>query len=93
MQLLTLPVFVVLLSSGTPSHESFDDIQCLAQLIGLHLGIDEPLPGAKIAKGGKRNQNTAAESMANYLEVKSLAWHQRRHRIGTLQNAMWKRVW
>lgn len=36
--------------SGTPRHGNFNDICSLAELLGVHLGIDEVLPGVKINK-------------------------------------------
>lgn len=68
--------------SGTPRHESFDDIKCLANLMNIHVGIDETVPGAKIGKGVRGNEKTAAECMAQFLEVKSIHWHNRRRVIG-----------
>jgi SNF2-related domain len=63
--------------SGTPKHETFDDIKCLANLLNVHLGIDEVLPGSKVTKS---SESTAAEDMSQFLEVKSLQWHERRHK-------------
>jgi SNF2-related domain len=68
--------------SGTPRHESFDDIKCLANLMNVHIGIDETMPGSKVGKSVRGNEKTAAECMAQFLEVKSIHWHNRRRGIG-----------
>ena len=67
--------------SGTPSHESFDDIKCLAKLLNIHLGVEELLPGSE---NGSRsnNERTGAENMSQFLENKSIQWHERRRVIG-----------
>lgn len=36
--------------SGTPNHSNFNDICFLSELLGVHLGIDELLPGVKMSK-------------------------------------------
>lgn len=64
--------------SGTPRHENFDDISLLAKLLGVHLGVDEALPGKKVGKSGKGNESTGAENMSQFLETKSHHWHQNR---------------
>lgn len=66
--------------SGTPQHRNFDDIRFLADLLGIHLGVPELLPGMKLGRpsgGGKGN--TGLENMSQYLEVRSIQWHERRH--------------
>lgn len=66
--------------SGTPPHENFNDIQSLASLLGIHLGIEEVLPGTKPTKRGSANrERTGLESMSHYLELRSVQWHERRH--------------
>lgn len=71
--------------SATPPHETFDDIKSLASLMGIHLGINEPLPGVLSKKrgGSKEDQETSAsEKFSSLLEVRSMQWHERRHRLG-----------
>jgi hypothetical protein len=68
--------------SGTPKHENFNDIQTLATLLGVHLGVDEPLPGTKLKKtpaAGK--ERTGLESLSLYMDLKSMQWHERRHSL------------
>ena len=66
--------------SGTPSHESFGDIKCLAKLMNIHLGVNEALPGSE--KDSRSNkEKTGAESMSQFLESKSMQWHERRRVI------------
>ena len=61
--------------SGTPPHANFKDVQTLADLLGVHLGCDDVLPGTKLNAKGKTN----AEKFATLLENRSLQWHQGRH--------------
>lgn len=63
--------------SGTPRHEQFDDIERLASLLGVHLGVDEPLPGTKIGRV-RASEKTGAECMSQFLEEHSMHWHERR---------------
>jgi SNF2-related domain len=66
--------------SGTPKHANFNDISNLAALLGVHLGVDEVLPGVKLNKKYLTdNENTGLESLSHYLESRSLHWHLRRH--------------
>mmetsp|Transcript_5343 Transcript_5343/g.5881 ORF Transcript_5343/g.5881 Transcript_5343/m.5881 type:complete len:626 (-) Transcript_5343:87-1964(-) len=66
--------------SGTPCHESFDDIKCLAKLLNIHLGVDESLPGS--GKDSRSdNERTGSENMSQFLENKSIQWHERRRVI------------
>jgi hypothetical protein len=66
--------------SGTPSHESFGDIKCLAKLMNIHLGVNEALPGSE-KDYRSNNEKTGAESMSQFLENKSMQWHERRRVI------------
>jgi SNF2 family DNA or RNA helicase len=69
--------------SGTPRHGNFNDIQRLASLLGTHLGVDESLPGAKFTKVRQvGKETTGLESLSHFLEVRSMQWHERRHRLG-----------
>lgn len=61
-----------------PVAQTFDDIKLLSNLLNVHLGIDEALPGTKNRGKLKGNENTAAECFANFMEVKSIQWHERR---------------
>lgn len=69
--------------SGTPPHASFDDIQSLAGLLRIHLGVDDVLPFAKVGGRGKRSEQerTGLENLSLFLEVHSMQWHERRHVI------------
>ena len=68
--------------SGTPKHANFNDISNLAALLGVHLGIDEVLPGVKLNKKYLSiNDNSGLESLSHYLESRSLQWHFRRHTL------------
>jgi SNF2 family DNA or RNA helicase len=68
--------------SGTPKHANFNDISTLAALLGVHLGIDEVLPGVKLNKKYlTNNNNSGLESLSHYLESRSVQWHFRRHKL------------
>jgi SNF2-related domain len=68
--------------SGTPKHANFNDINSLSALLGVHLGVDEVLPGVKLNKKYMtENENTGLESLSHYLESRSLQWHFRRHNL------------
>lgn len=69
--------------SGTPKHADFNDISSLAWLLGVHLGVDEVLPGVKLNKKYLTdNETTGLESLSHYLESRSIQWHHRRHQLG-----------
>lgn len=57
--------------SGTPKHSNFNDINGLAGLLGVQLGIDEVLPGAKLSKA-QLSESTGLESLSSYLESRSM---------------------
>lgn len=70
--------------SGTPPHGSFDDIKSLADILGVHLGIDETLPGMKVRTTQGRQtakETTNLEDMSHFLDKRSGSWHERRHRL------------
>lgn len=67
--------------SGTPPHETFNDVQGLATLLGIHLGIDDQLPGKVERRGRRTNDLAESEKFSNLLEVRSMQWHERRHRV------------
>lgn len=67
------------LLSGTPNHSNFADVRSLAGLLGIHLGVDEPVPGTKMSKKDNA-ESTGLEAMANFAETQSFYWHERRHR-------------
>lgn len=70
--------------SGTPSHATFRDVQDLAALLGVHLGVDETIPGTKLGGRGRRafgRESTGLESLSVYLETRSMQWHEHRHEI------------
>ena len=69
--------------SGTPKHADFNDISSLASLLGVHLGVDEVLPGVKLNKKYLTDKETTGlESLSHYLESRSFQWHLRRHKLG-----------
>jgi hypothetical protein len=64
--------------SGTPPHQNFDDVQTLADLLCIQLGVKELLPGSKLSKRGGSEQS-GLERLSDYLETRTMAWHERRH--------------
>ena len=68
--------------SGTPPHESFNDVSSLARLLGIHLGV----PDSGQNKGGRGSGRSKAdkdktnmEKFSDMLDLKSTQWHMRRH--------------
>lgn len=71
--------------SGTPPHANFKDVQSLAGLLGIHLGVDDILPdeSLKIKKGSnEEKQKSGLEKFSSLLEIRSMQWHERRHQVG-----------
>jgi len=70
------------LLSGTPKHGDFNDVSTLADLLGVHLGVAEDLPGTKIsAKYLAEKEATGLEKLSSFLESRSMQWHSRRHAL------------
>jgi hypothetical protein len=70
--------------SGTPPHANFKDVQSLAGLLGIHLGVDDILPNEslKVKKGtNEEKQKSGLEKFQSLLEIRSMQWHERRHQI------------
>lgn len=67
--------------SGTPPHENFTDVQSLAKLLGIHLGVNEGLPNKKLAK---RSEESGLDKFTELLEMRSIQWHERRHKQAQL---------
>ena len=67
--------------SGTPPTANFHDIKGMAQLLGVHLGVDEAaVSDSKQFKQLQRDM-TASERFQARMEVRTAAWHSRRHRL------------
>ncbi|GMI05451.1 hypothetical protein TrVE_jg4580 [Triparma verrucosa] len=72
--------------SGTPPHENFDDVESLAKLLGIHLGIPDVLPAANGARAGRgkkasEKDKTSMEKFSDMMDLKSVQWHERRHEL------------
>jgi hypothetical protein len=70
--------------SGTPPHANFKDVQSLAGLLGIHLGVDDILPNEslKVKRGtNEEKQKSGLEKFSSLLEIRSMQWHERRHQI------------
>ncbi|KAJ3042657.1 hypothetical protein HDV00_006936 [Rhizophlyctis rosea] len=69
--------------SGTPPLHDFTAVKSMAVFLRVHLGIDDdaPLEG----RGRKNNTDkTDAEQFHAYREVRSAAWHARRHQVAQM---------
>jgi hypothetical protein len=63
-----------------PKHATFNDVQILSNLLGIHLGVNEALPGEKVSKKWlAEKETTGLESLSHFLENRSVQWHERRH--------------
>ena len=71
--------------SGTPPHDHFNDVESLARLLGIHLGVDDVLPsqnGGKAKRGASKDKDkTSMEKFSDMMDLKSVQWHQRRHEL------------
>jgi hypothetical protein len=66
--------------SGTPPHENVIDVQNLAKLLGVHLGVyDAALPGTKLKR--RSIEESGLEKLSSFLEQRSLQWHECRHEV------------
>ena len=67
--------------SGTPPSGSFQDIKGIASLLGIYLGVDEAQAIASDSKEFKALQKdmTPSEKFQARMEVRTAAWHERRH--------------
>ncbi|KAJ3021731.1 hypothetical protein HKX48_007900 [Thoreauomyces humboldtii] len=67
--------------SGTPPHEHFGQIKGIAAFLGINLGIDEH-PATK--KEENAAQATSTETFLSFREIRSPAWHARRHEVAQI---------
>ncbi|KAI9675585.1 MAG: hypothetical protein M1817_000951 [Caeruleum heppii] len=69
--------------SGTPPLGDFADVKTIASFLGVNLGVDDEAVGATKAQNIRSIQKdrTAAEQFQAFRQVKSPAWHQRRHEV------------
>ena len=67
--------------SGTPAHKTFNDVQVLGKLLGVHLGVDEVPLGNKVSKRTLSTETTGLENLSHYLDVRTTQWHERRHQL------------
>ncbi|KAI5478763.1 hypothetical protein MNV49_004589 [Pseudohyphozyma bogoriensis] len=66
--------------SGTPPLKSFNEIRTIADLLHVHLGVDDEHRDVK----SKGNESTAAELFHSFRDVHTKAWHTRRDEIAQL---------
>ena len=69
--------------SGTPPSGSFQDIKGIASLLGIYLGVNEAQAVASDSKEFKALQKdmTPSEKFQARMEVRTAAWHERRHHL------------
>eukprot|EP00656_Telonema_subtile_P051714 TRINITY_DN7029_c0_g1_i2.p1 TRINITY_DN7029_c0_g1~~TRINITY_DN7029_c0_g1_i2.p1 ORF type:complete len:486 (-),score=177.86 TRINITY_DN7029_c0_g1_i2:127-1584(-) len=70
--------------SGTTPHQDFAEVAYLAQLLGVHLGVDEQLLGKNVNArkvSAENREKTALELFSTMLTVHSPQWHLRRHEV------------
>mmetsp|Transcript_22634 Transcript_22634/g.62827 ORF Transcript_22634/g.62827 Transcript_22634/m.62827 type:complete len:2149 (-) Transcript_22634:730-7176(-) len=61
--------------SGTPPHETFDNVKGIAGFLGIHLGSNDGKPVFTKA------EQTKAQTFQFYRDVHTQAWHARRHTL------------
>lgn len=67
--------------SGTPPLDDFADVKTISVFLGIHLGIDD---GSVVKKENMKKierEKTAVEKFNSFREVRSAAWHERRHQV------------
>lgn len=67
--------------SGTPPLDDFADVKTISVFLGIHLGIDD---GAAVKRENMKKiekEKTAVEKFNSFREVRTPAWHQRRHQV------------
>jgi len=69
--------------SGTPPTAGFQDVKSIAALMGIHLGVDESQAQKSDSREFKALQKemTASERFQARIELRTSAWHARRHTV------------
>ncbi|KAF8446480.1 hypothetical protein BGX38DRAFT_1271075 [Terfezia claveryi] len=70
--------------SGTPPLDDFADVKTISVFLGIHLGIDD---GAAVKRENMKKiekEKTAVEKFNSFREVRSPAWHERRHAVAQI---------
>ena len=69
---------------GSLPHANFKDVQSLADLLGIHLGVDDILPNEslKIKKGSnEEKQKSGLEKFSSLLKIRLMQWHDCCHQV------------
>ncbi|KAK4048042.1 hypothetical protein OIO90_005943 [Microbotryomycetes sp. JL221] len=64
--------------SGTPPLKSFAEIKTIANLLHVHLGIDDDSEGSTASRDARSKEKTAAEQFHSFRDVHTAGWHRRR---------------
>ncbi|KAM0792935.1 hypothetical protein ACM66B_002694 [Microbotryomycetes sp. NB124-2] len=64
--------------SGTPPLKSFGEIKTIANLLHVHLGVDDDSEGGGAARS---KEKTAAEQFHSFRDVHTAGWHRRRDEV------------
>ncbi|KAK4046509.1 hypothetical protein OIV83_006035 [Microbotryomycetes sp. JL201] len=67
--------------SGTPPLKSFGEIKTIANLLHVHLGIDDDSEGGGPSRDARLKEKTAAEQFHSFRDVHTAGWHRRRDEI------------
>ncbi|SCV72512.1 BQ2448_4049 [Microbotryum intermedium] len=64
--------------SGTPPLETFAQVKSIANLLHVHLGVDDE---SEFPNGARYKEKTAAEQFHSFRDVHTVGWHKNRDRI------------
>ncbi|GAA5977088.1 hypothetical protein JCM11641_001296 [Rhodosporidiobolus odoratus] len=67
--------------SGTPPLDDFSHIKSIADLLHVHLGVDDDNEGTHSSVKIRREERTKAEEFRSYCDVRTRAWHARRDMV------------
>ncbi|KAI9846132.1 MAG: hypothetical protein M1838_001391 [Thelocarpon superellum] len=72
--------------SGTPPLEEFADIKSISVFLGIHLGIQDDSAGFMKEKTIRaiQSERTDVEKFQAFKQVRSPAWHERRHEVAQM---------
>ncbi|SCZ92470.1 BZ3500_MvSof-1268-A1-R1_Chr5-2g07888 [Microbotryum saponariae] len=67
--------------SGTPPLETFAQVKTIANLLHVHLGVDDESEFQGGSNGARYKEKTAAEQFHSFRDVHTVGWHKNRDRI------------
>ncbi|KAM0749618.1 hypothetical protein T439DRAFT_289966 [Meredithblackwellia eburnea MCA 4105] len=68
--------------SGTPPLTDFKDIKSIANLLQVHLGVDDETEGDSSFQTKRKKERTAAEQFHSFRDVRTARWHHSRDAVG-----------